>query len=148
MIVYRPYIQTNLFQVSLGILAPLFCSWAFVFLLRTGDFPGRIYYLLSCPFVVVGGLYFLFSRCVWVLICDDEKGLLYFYKTTKMVLFRVRELKELYVFKSFRGFDFRFRTKAREITIEEMDGMHELVTYIRRINPQIDVTSPEDHKLF
>jgi hypothetical protein len=29
-----------------------------------------------------------------------------------------------------------------------MDGMHELVTYIRRINPQIDVTSPEDHKLF
>jgi hypothetical protein len=32
--------------------------------------------------------------------------------------------------------------------VEEMDEMQDLVTYIRRMNPQIDVSSPEDHTLF
>jgi hypothetical protein len=64
------------------------------------------------------------------------------------VIFRVIELNEMNVFKNFRGFDYRFKTSRRQITVEEMDEMQDLVTYIRRMNPQIDVSSPEDHTLF
>ena len=148
MIVYRPYIQTNLFNVFVGILAPAgFGGW-FYYLLHSGPFPGKIYLYLSFPVLVAGGLYYLFAQSVWLMVCDDEKGVLYFYKTFRKLHFRIGEMKELSVFKSFRGFDFRFKTRARQITVEEMDGMPELVAYIRRINPKIDINSPEDHKIF
>jgi hypothetical protein len=148
MTVYRPYLQTNLFHLFIGVLAPAGLISAFVFLVRGPYFPGRLYLLISFPIMAAGGLYYLFAHCVWVLICDEEKNILHFYKTTRKVILRVRELKELSVFKTFRGFDYRFKTSIRQITIEEMDGMHELVAYIRKVNPQINVSSPEDHTLF
>ncbi len=148
MIVYRPYLQTNLFHLFVGILAPIGFGTAFWFLLQGPPFHEKILLLLSFPCFVVGGIYYLLAHCVWKLVCDDEKGLLFFSKTFRRIVFRVRDLKELNVYNTFRGVDYRFKTGSRQITIEEMDGMPELMTYLRRANPQVDVTSPEDHTLF
>lgn len=148
MIVYRPYLQTNLFHIFVGILAPVGFGSAFYFLLRGPAFHEKILLLLSFPCFVVAGIYYLFAHCVWKLTCDDERGLLYFTKTFRRIIFRVRDLKELNVYNTFRGVDYRFKTTLRQVTIEEMDGMPELVSYLRKANPQIDVTSPEDHTLF
>ena len=148
MTVYRPYLQTYLFDLFIGVLAPVGLIWAFVVLLQGAYFPGRLYLLISFPVMAAAGLYYLMAQCVWWMVCDEERGVLYFYKTFQRVIFRVRELKELNVFKSFRTFDHRFKTVSRQITVEEMDGMHELVAYIRKVNPQINVTSPEDHTFF
>jgi hypothetical protein len=148
MIVYRPYSQTNFFNLFIGILAPAGFGWWFYYLINSDPFPGKMYMVLSFPILVAGGIYYLFTRSIWKMVCDDEKGFLYFYKTFRKVHIRVQELKELSVFKTFRGYDFRFSTRARQVTVEEMDGMPELVAYLKRINPKIDVNSPEDHKVF
>jgi hypothetical protein len=46
------------------------------------------------------------------------------------------------------SFDYCFKIAQRSFTFEEMDNMPELIAYLKKINPQIDIGSPEDHKYF
>jgi hypothetical protein len=148
MMILRPYTQTNLWNLFIGFFAPLGFSYAFYRLFEGPAFSGRLTIMLSFPFFIAGGLYYLFARCVWKLRCDDEKGILYFTKTFKRVIFRARELRELNVFRTSRGYDYRFKTSTKAVTVEEMDGMAELVTYLKKVNPQINISSPDDHVVF
>ncbi len=148
MIVCRPYIQTRFFNFFIGIIVPVLGSWILVTVLPDMDWSHRIYYGLSLLILILPGLYFLIIRCVWGLNCDEEKKTLTFFKTFRKKIFPVREIKELSVFKSLRSFDYNFKTSEESVTLEEMDGLPELIAFLKKANPQISINSPEDHKYF
>jgi hypothetical protein len=148
MIVCRPYIQTRLFNFLIGIGIPVSCSMLLERVLTDPTFTYKIVYIIFLPLFVVGGLYFLFYRCIWALRCDEEKRTLTFIKTFHKKTYSVRHINELTVFKTVLGFDYYFRIAQYSFTLEEMDNMPELIAYLKKVNPQIEIGSPEDHKYF
>jgi hypothetical protein len=148
MIVCRPYIQTRFFNFSIGFVIPVISSWILVKILPNFDLSHKIYYGLSLLILILPGFYFLIARCVWGLNCDEEKRTLTFLKTFRKKIFSVREIKELSVFKSLRSFDYNFKTAKDSVTFEEMDGLPELIAFLKKANPQMSINSPEDHKYF
>jgi hypothetical protein len=148
MIVCRPYIQTRFFNFSFGIGIPAVGLWILIKILPDLDLSRQIYYGLSLLLLIVPGLYFLIVRCVWSLRCDEEKRTLTFFKTLRKKVFTIRDIRELTVFKSLRSFDYNFKTLKDSVTFEEMDGMPELIAYLKKANTQMIINSPEDHKYF
>jgi hypothetical protein len=148
MIVCRPYIQTRIFNVLIGIAIPAGCVFLLGKVLPDPDFSHKIYYILSLLLLIFPGLYFLTARCVWILRCDEEEKTLCFVKTFHNLTFPIREIDELSVFKTLRGFDYRFKTARYSFTFEEMDDMSELIAFLKKTNPQLSINSPEDHKYF
>lgn len=148
MIVCRPYIQTRFFNFFVGVGIPLGGLWFLIKILPNMDLSHKIYYGLSLILLILPGLYFLIVRCVWTLSCDEEKKTLTFLKTFRKIVFSIREIKELSVFKTMRSFDYCFKTSKDTITLEEMDGIPKLIAFLKKTNPQININSPEDHKYF
>jgi hypothetical protein len=148
MIVCRPYIQTRVTNFVAGIVIPVSGSAYLARIVLDPHFEHKIYYFLSLPFFVLGGFYFLFFGCVWHLHCDDEKKTLTFFKTLRKKTFSIRHIDRLTVFKTIRGFDYRFEVAQHSFTLEEMDNMPELIAYLKKTKPQLDINSPEDKKYF
>jgi hypothetical protein len=154
MIVCRPYIQSRVFNLLIGAAMPVSCLLLLKSLLSSPSYPYKIYYYILLPVLALAGFYFLFDRCVWAVNCDEEKKTLTFYKTFYKKTYSVRHLTELTVFKSvikipfISGFDYSFKFIKYAITFAEMDNMPELIAYLKKTNPQIDIVSPEDHKYF
>jgi len=108
----------------------------------------KIVYILFLPLFIVAGFYFLFFRCVWILKCDEDKRTLSFIKIFRKQTFSIRDINDLTVFKTIRGFDYCFKIAQYSFTFEEMDNMPELIAYLKKVNPQLNIGSPEDHKYF
>src|SRR5665213_24578 len=148
MIVCRPYIQTRLFNFFVDVGIPVGGLWFLIKILPDMDLSHKIYYGLSLLLLVLPGLYFLIVRCVWALRRDEEKRTLTFFKTFRKKVFSIREIKELSVFKTMRSFDYYFKTAKETVTLEEMDGIPELIAFLKKTNSQLNINSPEDHKYF
>lgn len=148
MIVCRIYTQTRVFNIAFGIVAPVVGSLVLWNVIPSLDLSHKIYYTLSLLILILSGLYFLFIRCVWGLRCDEGRRLLTFYKTFRKKTYPLSKIKELSVFKNFRGYDFYFTTPDQIFTFTEMDGMPELIAFMKKKNPRLNIISPEDHKYF
>ena len=139
---------TRLFNLLVGIGLPVLCLFPLIEALHQPVAAHRVYYFILLPFFLGAGIYFLIERCVWSLQCDEEKRTITFVQFSRRRTFLIREMKELIVFNTLRGYDYCFKTSRFSFNFEEMDNMHELIAFLKRINPQIDITSPEDHKYF
>jgi hypothetical protein len=152
MIVCRPYIQTKVYNILIGVIIPVCASMYLARIISDPTGHQKIYYYLSLPFLIIPGVYFLFFRCIWALKCDEEKKTLSFTKTLRNRTFSIRHIDEIVVFKMFRifyqGYDFYFKIARFTFSFEEMDNMPDLITFLKKTNPQIDIRSPEDHKYF
>jgi hypothetical protein len=138
----------KLINIVVGIGIPAICLFPLVEALRVPIAAHEIYYLLLLPLFILAGFYFLIWRCVWFLRCDEENRTLSFVKTFRRLTIPIKEIKELTVFETLRGFAYRFKTLKSSVTLEEMDDMPELIEFLKKINPQININSPEDHKSF
>ena len=108
----------------------------------------KIYYYLSLPPLILGGLYFFFTHCIWVLRCDEDSKTLIFTRVFRKKVIPIKEIEELIIYRTLRGYDYRFKTSRYSITFEEMDEMPELIAFLKKNNPQINIGSPEDHTYF
>jgi hypothetical protein len=148
MIVCRPYIQARLFNLGVGIGIPVIFPILLKMVLAAPPFTYKIVCIVFLPLFTVAGLYFVFYRCVWALRCDEDKRTLTFIKTFRKKTYSIRHINELTVFKTVFGFDYYFKVAQYSFTFSEMDNMPELIAYLKKVNPQIDIGSPEDHKYF
>lgn len=148
MIVCRPYLQTRVLNFFIGIIIPVVSSWILVKIIPDLDLSHKVYYSLSLLLLILPGFYFLIFRCVWIIRCDEEKKTLTFLKTFRKKTFQIKTIKELWVFKTMRSFDYSFKTTKDSVTLAEMDGLPELIAFLKKENPRINIVSPEDHKYF
>jgi hypothetical protein len=154
MIVCRPYIQNRVFNLLVGVVLPAGCLRFLNEMVSSPDYPYKNYYYVLLSFLTLAGLYFLFDRCVWSINCDEVKKTLTFYKTLRRKTYSVRHLTELTVFRGVVRFplvsryDYSFKFMKYSITFPEMDNMSELIAYLKKTNPQINIGSPEDHQYF
>ena len=148
MIVCRPYIQTRIFNLLIGVGLPGSCSMFLTKIWSQPTLPYKAVYIIFLPFFVLTGFYFLFFHCVWALRCDEEQRTITFFKTFYKQTFPIRQINELTVFKTLRGYDYFFKVAQYSFTFDELDNMPELIAYLKNANSQINIVSPEDHKYF
>jgi len=73
MIVCRPYIQTRVFNLLIGTVMPAGCLTHLYQMISSPDYPYKAYYYVLLPVLTLAGFYFLFDRCIGLLIAMRER---------------------------------------------------------------------------